>query len=272
MRWADMDLLGHVNNVTYLAYVAEARDDLLATLTAGRGADRPPRAEVVRHRVQFVRPLVYRRRPVLVDTWTTEVADGVVHLAHEVYDVPADGGERIVHLRVSTELALDDGATADSGLRAALAAFEAPDHDWRPLAEGPRAPGDTYALTVRGTDIDPSGHAGDVVFLEYVQEARIQFFMGLHTRGDEWTHHVVARTDVTYHGPVVRRPEPYDVHSWIAHVGNRSFTVLTELRDGDRLLATAGVVMVTFDKETQRPADMADSQRARLEQELRRTS
>ena len=28
MRWADMDLLGHVNNVTYLDYLAEARERL----------------------------------------------------------------------------------------------------------------------------------------------------------------------------------------------------------------------------------------------------
>lgn len=271
MRWADMDLLGHVNNVTYLAYVAEARDDLLATLATGPdGRQQPPRVSVSRHRVEFVRPLVYRRRPVLVDTWVTEVGDDALHLAHEVYDVPEDGGERLVHLRVSTELALSTTLGVD--LRQALVALEAPDHTWRPLDEAPRAPGDTYALTVRGTDIEPSGQARDIVVFEYVQEARIQFFMGLHTRGEQWTHHVVARTDVTYHGPVVRRPEPYDVHSWIAHVGNRSFTVLTELRDGDRLLATAGVVMVTFDKETQRPAEMADSQRARLEQELRRAT
>ena len=29
MRWADMDLLGHVNNVIYVDYLQEARVDLL---------------------------------------------------------------------------------------------------------------------------------------------------------------------------------------------------------------------------------------------------
>ncbi|MCW2866129.1 MAG: acyl-CoA thioesterase YbgC, partial [Marmoricola sp.] len=56
--------------------------------------------------------------------------------------------------------------------------------------------------------------------------------------------------------------------SWIAHVGTRSFTVSSELLDGDAVLARASVVMVTFDKETQRSRPMADSQRERLEQEL----
>ena len=81
--------------------------------------------------------------------------------------------------------------------------------------------------------------------------------MGLHTRGQEWSHHVVARTDLEYLEPVRRRPEPYLVRSWVGHVGTRSFTIQAELTDGDRVLARAVVVMVTFDKETQRPRDMA---------------
>ena len=29
MRWADLDMLGHVNNVTYVDYLQEARVDML---------------------------------------------------------------------------------------------------------------------------------------------------------------------------------------------------------------------------------------------------
>ena len=31
MRWADMDLLGHINNVVYVDYLQEARVDMLRT-------------------------------------------------------------------------------------------------------------------------------------------------------------------------------------------------------------------------------------------------
>ena len=41
MRWADMDLLGHVNNVTYVDYLQEARVDMLRVHPAGH---RPRRA------------------------------------------------------------------------------------------------------------------------------------------------------------------------------------------------------------------------------------
>ena len=49
-------------------------------------------------------------------------------------------------------------------------------------------------------------------------------------------------------------PRRTSVHSWIGHLGTKSFTICAEVRDGDTVLAEATVVMVTFDKETQRPA------------------
>jgi len=95
MRWADMDMLGHVNNVRYLDYVAEAREELLTGTPLAQ-------APVSSHQVEFAAPLVFRRRPVLVDSWFTDATDGGVTLAHEVYDVPESAAAtRTVHLRVS---------------------------------------------------------------------------------------------------------------------------------------------------------------------------
>jgi len=258
MRWADMDMLGHVNNVRYLDYVAEAREAMLR----GTGAED---ARVLRHRVEFSAPLVFRRRPVLVDSWVTGVTDGTLSLAHEVYEVPESGSaHRTVYLRVSSVLAIDLPAVAHDVAKAGIE----PDHTWRPIADEARPGGTRYELTVRRADIGEDGFARDVSFFEFFQEARIQLVMNLHTRGQEWSHHVVARTDIDFVEPVPHRLAPYDVRSWIGHVGTRSFTIQAELRDADRVLARTSVVMVTFDKDTQRPRDMADSQRERLLQEL----
>jgi acyl-CoA thioester hydrolase len=258
MRWADMDMLGHVNNVTYLDYVAEARESLFRDSPVGR-------APVRRHQVEFVAPLVFRRRPVLVDSWVTDVGDGSLTLAHEVHDPPkAPGGARTVYARVSTVL---DATLTPAELDLARE-LRAPAHEWRQVTAGARAGGAVYGLTVRRADVDERGHVRDVAFFEYFQEARIQFLMNLHTRGQRWNHHVVARTDIDYLGPVTHRPEPYDVRSWIGHVGTRSFTIRAEVVDGETVLARAAVVMVIFDQETQRPADMPESQRERLLQEL----
>ncbi len=61
------------------------------------------------------------------------------------------------------------------------------------------------------------------------------------------TRVVVAQTDVDYRVPILFRPEPYDVWSWITRVGTRSFTIESEIRDGETLLSRARVVLVCFD-------------------------
>jgi acyl-CoA thioester hydrolase len=254
-----MDLLGHVNNVTYLDYLTEAREALFAGHPAAT-------ARVARHRVEFARPLVFRRTPVLVDSWVTDIGPAELVLAHEVYDAPADPGQqRTVYLRASTVL---DHRPNDAE-RDLAGEVRGPAHAWRPLADEPRPAGDVHDLIVRRSDLDENGEARTGVFFEYFQEARIRYLMNLHTRGERWSQHVVARTDVDFLGPVRHRPEPYAVHSWVGHLGRRSFTIQSEVRDGDAVLARAAVVMVTFDLETQRTTEMAEQQRVRLEKELR---
>lgn len=261
LRWADMDLLGHVNNVTYLDYLSEAREVMFAGHPAGR-------APVASHRVEFVTPLVFRRAPVLVDSWVTDVDGDHLTLAQEVYDtgsVDRPGGpSRTVHLRGTTVLThrlTDDESRLVEQVRG-------PAIRWRPLRDEARPPGHVYALTVRRSDLDERGGARSGVFFEYVQEARIRYLMSLHTRGEQWSQHVVARTDVDYLAPLSHRRRPYQVRSWVAHLGGRSFTIRSEVRDGDRVLARASVVMVTFDLETQRTTEMAPQQRACLEREM----
>ena len=259
LRWADLDLLGHVNNVTYLDYVAEAREALFAGLPAGR-------APVSRYQVAFVKPLVLRRTPVLVDSWVTDVGADDLKLAHEVYDAPADGDSaRTVYLRASTvlthRLTVEERAIAEQ--------VPGPAHEWRPLDHEERPAGGVYDLTVRRSDVDERDEARAGVFFEYFQEARIRYLMDMHTRGERWSQHVVARTDIDYLAPAYHRQQPYEVHSWVGHLGSRSFTIKSEVRDDDRALASATVVMVAFDMETQRTTDMTAPQRTRLEQELR---
>ncbi len=251
-----MDMLGHVNNVRYLDYLAGAREAMFEGLPAGRGP-------VASHQVDFASPLVFHRAPVLVDSWVTRADAGQVALAHEVYDDKEDGS-RQVHLRASTVLdhVLDDRE------RALAEACGGPDHDWRELTHERLPPRSEFALEVRRSDLDERGVARDGVVFEYLQEARIRYLMDLHTRGESWTHHVIARTDVHYRAPIRLRAAPYTVSSWIGHLGSRSFTICAEIRDGGTVLAEATVVMVTFDMESQRPAAMSDLQRGRLQAEL----
>lgn len=260
LRWADMDLLGHVNNVTYLDYLAEARSAFAADLDLGPG-------RVTGHRIDFVAPLVFGRRPALVDTWVVDVDGGLVTLAHEVRDETPDG--RSTHLRAETVLEL--AQEPDHTHRARLEDHRDEGHPWR-ATHGADGPGRHHlAVPVRASDVGADGVVRDDAVVEWFQESRILYFMDLHQRGQDWGRVVVARTDVALLEPLRPRAAAYDVHAWVAHVGAKSFTVRSEVRDaerGDAVVATGLVVLVGFDLGTQAPVAIGAQQRARLEAEL----
>ena len=83
---------------------------------------------------------------------------------------------------------------------------------------------------------------------------------------------MIAQMDVDYRVPILFRPEPYDVHSWVSSVGNSSFVIESEIRDGETLLSRARVVAVTFDAATQKAAPAPAGFREVLLAEVTRTS
>src|ERR1044071_8662899 len=103
MRWADMDLHGHVNNVVYVDYLQEARVDMLRT--HGPAAQTGELAEgvvVVRHEVRYTAPLSFRFKPVKSECWVTEIRAASFTMAYEVFQDTDDG--RRVYTRASTVL------------------------------------------------------------------------------------------------------------------------------------------------------------------------
>ena len=94
LRWADMDQLAHINNVAYLDYVQEARIAMFALHPGLHEASSGDGLVVVRHELEFLAPLKFRKRPVLIDTWITEVRAGSFTMAYEVYDPATDDHDR----------------------------------------------------------------------------------------------------------------------------------------------------------------------------------
>jgi acyl-CoA thioester hydrolase len=125
-----------------------------------------------------------------------------------------------------------------------------------------------YPLRVRWSDVDAYRHVNNVKYIEYFQEARIAYLLGMRVPGDRFGATVIARTDVDYRRPILFRLAPYQVHTWVSHVGTASYTLAAEIRDGDELLASSRAVVVAFDVETQRAAPLPEDQRARLLEEL----
>lgn len=71
LRWSDMDAFGHVNNVTYLVYLEEARISLFENAQLGEMLGRG--VVVARNEIDYKRPLIHRSEPILVDIWVEDI-------------------------------------------------------------------------------------------------------------------------------------------------------------------------------------------------------
>lgn len=279
MRWADLDLLGHVDNVVYVDYLQEARVDMFRVHAPdSRAEDLAEGVVVVRHAVTYVAPLSFRFRPASIECWVTEIRAASFTMAYEVFD--DSGDERVVHLRATTVLTpyvfgTERPRRIRPEEREVLERFlEEPRGPTRPTTR-PSSPSHEaqlderghYEVRVRFSDVDVYGHVNNVKYFEFFQESRISLVTRLSGEVPEARdlRMVVAQTDVDYKLPILFRPEPYDCWSRITHVGRTSMSIESEIRDGDRVLSRARVVAVWFDPETQRPTQPPPELRAVLE-------
>ncbi|MFE2674477.1 acyl-CoA thioesterase [Streptomyces hygroscopicus] len=99
LRWSDMDAFGHVNNVTFLRYLEEARVDFMWRLAPGNGSDAFTGGVVVaRHEIDYLKPLVHRHSPVTVETWVTEIGAAYLTVRYEIKD------EDALYVRAATRI------------------------------------------------------------------------------------------------------------------------------------------------------------------------
>lgn len=87
LRWSDVDSYGHVNNVQQLKLLEEARVALFFGVAGGAGIGTfDGDLVVVRHEIDYRRPLHYRSDPLTVEVWVTELKASSVRIAYEVRD------------------------------------------------------------------------------------------------------------------------------------------------------------------------------------------
>lgn len=87
VRWSDVDVFGHVNNVAVLRLLEEARiaafDEL--AVRVGDGTSLLETGVVVaRHEIEYRRQLIWRRGPVPVRVWVTAVGGSSFELGYAV--------------------------------------------------------------------------------------------------------------------------------------------------------------------------------------------
>ena len=118
----------------------------------------------------------------------------------------------------------------------------------------------------RFSDLDPLGHVNNVVFHDYLQEARVGLLHDLgFVRGATFAQ-VVVKQEITHRKPLLLSPEPVVIEIWIERLGNSSYTLRYRILDeaGD-LAAEASTLMAVVDPDSGRPIRIHAELRALLE-------
>jgi acyl-CoA thioester hydrolase len=120
--------------------------------------------------------------------------------------------------------------------------------------------------------MDAYGHVNNVVFLRYLEEARVDLLF--HPDQDHAFARgtVVARHEIDYKRQLVHRHEPVDVEVWVTEVRAASFALAYEVKDRagsdterDVVYARASTLMAPFDFAHQRPRRLTEGERSFLE-------
>lgn len=112
--------------------------------------------------------------------------------------------------------------------------------------------------------MDAYGHVNNVVFLRYLEEARIDFLF--RPEKDFQQGSVVARHEIDYKRQLVHRHTPVDIELWVTQIRAASFTIAYEVKDPDQIYVTASTVIVPFDFAQQRPRRITAQEREFLEE------
>jgi acyl-CoA thioester hydrolase len=104
IRWADMDTLGHVNNVVYFRYMEQARIEWLYSLASASGYPKGQGPVIVNASCNFRVPLVYPGT-VEVRMWLGDPGRTSVGSFYEIWKDDrqyADGAAKIVWIDLAT--------------------------------------------------------------------------------------------------------------------------------------------------------------------------
>ena len=110
-RWSDLDAYGHVNNVTWLEYLQEARVDMLFVHAPAGGSEGLAQGVlVVRAEIDYRRPMLFRQESYPIHMWVSKIGAASFTISYEISDNVSDGAS-LVYGRAKTLLAPVDSET-----------------------------------------------------------------------------------------------------------------------------------------------------------------
>jgi acyl-CoA thioester hydrolase len=153
-----------------------------------------------------------------------------------------------------------------------------------------------YRCPLRWSDMDAFGHVNNVVYLRYLEEARIDLMFRLAREGavgggkggsggggeegdqsegrtagqDEGEvpfegGSVVARHEIDYLRPLFHRHQPVTIETWVTKLNAASATLVYEVKDAGTVYVRATTVIVPYNLKEERPRRLTAAERTFLE-------
>jgi YbgC/YbaW family acyl-CoA thioester hydrolase len=124
-----------------------------------------------------------------------------------------------------------------------------------------------HIVQMRWADYDPMQHVNNVVYHEFMQDARVGLIeaMGIDRLTLNVVGHFVARTEIDYLAPIGMGIPFITVKLWVTRLGGASYDVHYEFLDAaGTVYAKAKTVMVTVELATNSVVRLDDSMRELL--------
>jgi acyl-CoA thioester hydrolase len=128
-----------------------------------------------------------------------------------------------------------------------------------------------YRCPLRWSDMDVYGVVNNVMFLRYLEEARVDLMHRMEAlQGDAFFKDgsVVVAHEIRYLRRLTHRHEPVDIDVWVSRLESATVTTDYEVRDGKTLYARASTVMAPFDYRRGRPRRITPQEEAFFEKYL----
>ncbi len=125
-----------------------------------------------------------------------------------------------------------------------------------------------YQCPLRWSDMDAYGHVNNVVFLRYLEEARVDFMFRLAPVEYDRTFStgtVVARHEIDYLRPLAHRHAPVTIETWVTKINAAAVTLRYEVKDEKQVYARASTVIVPYDLDEGRPRRLTAAEREFME-------
>lgn len=123
-------------------------------------------------------------------------------------------------------------------------------------------------MPVRWRDLDAFNHVNNSKYLSYLEEARLQWMLGVPGQGmDDHVAPVVAAAQLNYRRPITW-PSQVVIELFVERLGNTSLTVghrIVDAQNADTLFCDGHVVMVWIDRDSGQAAPLPPAVREACE-------